>query len=72
MLLKNSLGLEAREVVLVLTLGFGLEAALACPVGMKELAAGFGTNSIALTLNLPDVADVGVRIVLDVCELDTL
>ena len=68
---KNSLGLDAREAVLGLGLGFGLEAVLVCPVGMKVLAAGFGTNSMALTLNLPEVAEVGVRIVLDVCELET-
>lgn len=65
---KKAVGLVARGEGLLFTLAFGLEAALGWPFGMKELAAGFGTNSWALTLNFPDVADVGVRKVLDPCE----
>lgn len=69
---KNSFGLEACEVDLTLVLALGLEEPLGWLVGMKVFAAGFGTNSLALTLNLPDVADVGVRIALEVWELLTL
>ena len=45
----------------------GLEAALVIPVGLNVLAAGLGLN----TLNLAEAADVGVRTVLDACELGT-
>jgi len=55
-----------------LVFAFGLEEVLGCPGGIvKALAAGFGMNSFALTLNRADTADVGVRTVLDACELGT-
>ena len=49
----------------------GLEAVLGSAVGLKELAAGFGLNSIALTLNFAETAEVGVRTLLEVWELGT-
>ena len=64
---KKSLGLGARDTGLALALDLGLEAALGCPVGLKVLAAGLGLN----TLNLAEAAEVGVRTVLDACELGT-
>ncbi len=50
-------------------LDLGLEVALGASVGLKVLAAGLGLKSLALTLNLVETADVGVRTVLDACEL---
>lgn len=41
---------------------------LGSPVGLKVFAAGLGLKSRALTLNLVDTADVGVRTALDVCD----
>lgn len=71
MLPKKSLELGARDVGLLLELGLGLEVGLDTPGSLKTLAAGFGLNSIALTLSLADAAEVGVRTVLDACELGT-
>lgn len=48
----------------------GLETALGVPPGLKELAAGFGLNSAALILNLEDTAEVGVRTLLGVCDVE--
>ena len=62
---KKSLGLGARDIGLGLAFDLGLEAALGSPVGLNVLAAGLGLNM----LNLVEVVEVGVRIVLDVCEL---
>ena len=64
---KKSLGLGARDAGLALALDLGLEAVLGCPVGLNVLAAGLGLNA----LNLAEAAEVGVRTVLDVCELDS-
>ena len=64
---KKSLGLGARDIGLALALDLGLEAALGSPVGLNVLAAGLGLN----TLNLAEAAEVGVRTVLDACELGT-
>ena len=64
---KKSLGLGARDIGLAFALDLGLEAALGSPVGLNVLAAGLGLN----TLNLAEAAEVGVRTVLDVCELGT-
>ena len=65
---KKALGLEGRR-------GLLLPRELAAPagdsVGWKALAAGLGLNSMALTLKFFTVADVGVRTVLDACELGT-
>jgi len=47
---KKTDGLAAREMERPLKAGCGLAAA----PGVKELAAGLGLNSIALTLNLVD------------------
>ena len=68
---KKSLGLGSREAGLTLTPDLGLDAVLGAPVGLKVFAAGLGLKSRALTLNLVDTADVGVRTVLDVWELGT-
>jgi hypothetical protein len=65
---KNALGLVARDKDLAFGVDLGLEVVLA-PVGRNEFAAGFGLNSFALTLNLADAADVGVRALLDGWEL---
>lgn len=62
---KKSLGLGARDTGLALALDLGLDPALGCPVGLNVLAAGLGLN----TLNLAEAAEVGVRTVLDACEL---
>lgn len=64
---KKSLGLGARDNGLALALDLGLEAALGSPVGLNVLAAGLGLK----TLNLAEAAEVGVRTVLDACELGT-
>ena len=64
---KKSLGLGARDMGRALALDLGLEAALGSPVGLNVLAAGLGLN----TLNLAEAAEVGVRTVLDACELGT-
>ena len=58
---KNIDGLGARDTDCVIAPETGLEVALGSVVGLKELAAGFGLNSMALTLNLADVAEVGLR-----------
>jgi hypothetical protein len=55
---KNEDGLVAREKARPLNGGCGLETADA--LGVKELAAGLGLNSIALALNLLEAADIGV------------
>jgi len=60
---KKADGEGAREV-LTLTLERGLEATLGFATGVKELAAGFGLNSIAFTLNLLETAEVGVWVLL--------
>lgn len=66
---KKAVGLGARDVGRTLGVDLGLEVALGFPVGLKELAAGFGLNSEALTLNLAEeAAEVGVRTLLDPCE----
>ena len=49
----------------------GLDVVLGTPVGLNEFAAGFGLNSCALTLNFAEAAEVGVRTLLDACELET-
>ena len=67
---KKSLGLGCRDAGLTLTADRGLEVVLGA-VGLKVFAAGLGLKSRALTLNLADTADVGVRTVLDACELGT-
>ncbi len=64
---KKSLGLGARDTGLALAVDLGLEVALGSPVGLNVLAAGLGLN----TLNLAEAAEVGVRTVLDACELGT-
>lgn len=64
---KKSLGLGARDIGLAFAFDLGLEAALGSPVGLNVLAAGLGLN----TLNLAEAAEVGVRTVLDACELGT-
>jgi len=60
-----------RDTGRTLTLDLGLEVVLGAAVGLKVFAAGFGLKSLALTLNLEETADVGVRTVLDACELGT-
>lgn len=68
---KKSLGLGALDEGLALALDLGLDVALGAPVGLKELAAGLGLKSLALTLNFVEAAEVGVRTVLEACELGT-
>lgn len=53
-----------------MTLERGLEATLGLPTGVKELAVGFGLNSIAFTLNLLDTAEVGVWVLLRLAGLE--
>ena len=65
---KKSLGLGARDKGLTFEPERGLELTLGAPGGLKVLALGFGLNSIALTLNLAEVVEVGVRTVLDAWE----
>lgn len=66
---KKTLGLGARDDGRALGVDLGLEPALGFPVGLKELAAGLGLNSEALTLNLAEeAAEVGVRTLLDPCD----
>ena len=67
---KNVEGLGARDTGRVFTLDdLGLDATLGSTVGLKELAAGFGLNSKALTLNLADSAEVGLRTPFVFCGL---
>lgn len=61
-------GLAARDTSGTLLLDLGLEAALGSPVGVKEIAAGFGRNSMAFALNFVDTAEVGVGAGLGFCE----
>ena len=68
---KKAEGVGARETERVLTPVLGLDAVLGSAPGLKALAAGFGLNSIALTLNLADVADVGLRMPFIACGLET-
>ena len=42
---------------------------LGLPVGLNEFAAGFGLNSMALTLNLADTEEVGLSMLPDLCGL---
>lgn len=66
---KKAVGLGARDVGRAFGVDLGLEVVLGFPVGLKALAAGLGLNSEALTLNLAEeVAEVGVRTLLDPCE----
>lgn len=65
---KKALGLEGRRAARELVLALGLAVAAGGPVGWNVLAAGFGLNSIALTLK---AAEVGVRTALEVRELGT-
>lgn len=53
-----------------MTLERGLEATLGFPTGVKELAAGFGLNSMAFTLNLLETAEVGVWVLLRLAGLE--
>ena len=69
MLPKKSLGLEARDDGRAFAMG--LEIGLGS-VGLNELAAGLGLKSRALTLNFVETAEVGVRTVLEFCELGTV
>lgn len=57
-----------RDSCLAVGSGLGLELALVFPPGWKVLAAGFGLNSCARTLNLLEMAEVGVCMPLDGCE----
>lgn len=57
---KKTDGLGARETDRVLGPDLGLADITDAPPGVKELAAGFGLNSSALTLNLVETADEGV------------
>ncbi len=68
---KKSLGLGARDVGLTFELGLELEVGLDNPGSWKTFAVGFGLNSCAFTLSLMEAAEVGVRTVLDACELGT-
>ncbi len=68
---KKSLGLGARGTGLTLLLDLGLDVELGTSIGLKVLAAGLGLKSLALALNLVETAEVGVRTVLDACELGT-
>ena len=68
---KNAEGVGARETDRVLTPVLGLDAVLGSTPGLKALAAGFGLNSIAFTLNLADVADDGLRMPFIACGLET-
>ena len=69
---KKALGLSAREAGRALgVVGAGLEVTLGFAIGLNAFAAGFGRKSGALTLNLlAEVAEVGVRSALDVCDSD--
>ena len=60
---KNSLGLWTRDAGRTLDVDLGLDVLLGAPVGLKEFAAGFG-------LNLAETAEVGVRALLEACELE--
>ena len=62
---KKAEGLARRDVGLTLAADLGLDLALEASFGLNETAAGFGLNSMALTLNLEDVADRGVGAPLD-------
>lgn len=53
-------GLGARETDRVLGPDFGLADMTDAPPGVNVLAAGFGLNSSALTLNFVETAEVGV------------
>ena len=67
---KNAEGLDARDTGRVFTLDdLGLEATLGSAVGLKELAAGLGLNSKALTLNFAESAEVGLRTPFAFCGL---
>lgn len=66
---KKSPGVGALDVGLILELVPGLGAGLEAPANLKTLAVGLGLNSIALTFSRADTAEVGVRTVLDACEL---
>ena len=69
---KKALGLSAREAGRAFGVpDTGLDATLGFAIGLNAFAAGFGRKSGALTLNLfAEVAEVGVRNALDVCESD--
>lgn len=67
---KNAVGVCARDAGRALGVDTGVEMALGPLLGRNELAAGFGLNSGALMLNFDDTADVGVRMLLGVCELE--
>jgi hypothetical protein len=58
---KKSAGVGSPDKGLAMAFDLGLEAALVAPVGLKVFAAGLGLKSGALTLNLAETADVGVR-----------
>lgn len=68
--LKKADGEGARDVVCAFALDLGLEATLGLPTGVKELAFGLGLNSSAFTLNLVEMADVGVWVLLRFCGLE--
>ena len=61
---KNEGGVLARDSGLTKP-----DAAFDAP-GVKVLAAGFGLNSIALTLNFVDAEDVGVKTLLGLETFD--
>ena len=67
---KNTEGLGARDTERVSAPDLGDDASLGSVTGLKVLAAGFGLNSIALTLNFADTAEVGLRTPLAFCGLD--
>jgi hypothetical protein len=57
---KNAEGLAARETDLVLAFERGLDETFGVPAGVNALAAGFGLNSRAFTLNFVEMVEVGV------------
>lgn len=66
---KKADGLAALETDRVLCTDDGLDGAFEGAVGLKVGALAFGLNSMALTLNLVETAEVGV-LTLDRCGLD--
>lgn len=62
---KKTEGVGARDKGRALGVDLGLGALAGSPVGLNVLAAGFGRNSVALTLNFAEAAEVGVRTLLE-------
>lgn len=67
---KKAVGVGARDAGRAPGVEIGLEIVLGAPTGLNEFAAGLGLNSAALMLNLEDTAEVGVRTLLGVCEVE--